>query len=548
MADSVDKQIELRKWGCIGSIGTIAAGLIGLMIWAMKQKPDELKGPPVTVSIQAELDPGMESESVTVQFHRDGGSFLTERKLPSGTINLSKANPKGTVDIVLPGSGGVRYEVSSECWLASGHRTQGFCRRKNEDENDSMIPGEPVLIQGNTTLHVVRSVSENNVYEAQPDAPLAFRYAARLQAKPGPNPEAFAKLVTVAGLIRDKDGKNAVAGTGKGKGKGKSADPPRPPDPTPPPPKVLAEKPKPSADGRTWTAKDVSYELLDATRDGDVLTVTVQAVNAGADKDVRLALAGTKMVDNQGDPHTPSGAIVGRQTHPAGAEVTVPVPQDTRVRFRVRFAGVGPDARGVASFTLAVDGERLAFKNVPIVVAAAPPPPTPPAPPPLPGAIVVRSKEKLVAAVTIEVDGKKVADWPKEQLEVRLPAAPGKHRVVVRSAFKERFLSQAFDDVEVAATGDVVLRPDAVKPDAPQRVSWSHKDSTFTYLNGGKWLEVSGRERFNFVETARVTDYVELHDAGRNCTVRLYATAALLKGLPGYPDFKEFVTGGKWAK
>ena len=555
MSTDIDKHLAAKKWGCISAALGIVGTLIGFTVWSMKQKADELKGPPVTITVQAELDPSMESETITVQFHRDGGSFLSERKLPSGTINLSRSNPKGTAEIVLPGSGNVRYEVVSECWLDSANRTQGFCRRKNENENDSMIPGEPLLVQGNATLHVIRSVSENNVYVTRPDSPLAFRYTARLQAKPGPNPEAFGKLVKAAALIREKDVAFAA-------GQKKGTIPPKKETAKSSPPKAepTPDDAKASADGRVWTAKKVSYELVEAVRDGDAVTLTIQAVNAGADKDVPLALADTRMVDDQGDPHQSAGATVGRQAHDAPAAVTIPLPQDTRVRFRVRFDGVGPAARVLSSFSLAVDGMKLAYKNVPVggAVAAAPPTPAPPTPAPVPappappsnapGTIVIRSKDKLVAAVTVEVDGKKAADWPKDSLDVKVTVPPGKHRVVVRSVFKERFLSQAFDDVVVKPGGEAELLPDAVKPDAPQRVSWSHKEATYTYLNGGRWLEVAGTARHNFTETARVTDYIELYDANRDCTLRLYDTTVHLKGLPGYTNFREYLSGGKWVK
>ncbi|QEL16665.1 hypothetical protein [Limnoglobus roseus] len=164
--------------------------------------------------------------------------------------------------------------------------------------------------------------------------------------------------------------------------------------------------------------------------------------------------------------------------------------------------------------------------------------------------VIVRAKNKLLddAVVTVELDGKRVTEWPNNLLEVGVPARPGQHQVVIRSAYKGVFYSQTFDAVTVSSDEAIVLDTNKLKVDQPQRVAWTHSAGSFTYQGNGKWLEApQNGGKYNFVEVVRVTDYVELHDASRNCSVRLLAGSMHLKGLKGYPEFKEYYVG-RWEK
>ena len=82
-------------------------------------------------------------------------------------------------------------------------------------------------------------------------------------------------------------------------------------------------------------------------------------------------------------------------------------------------------------------------------------------------------------------------------------------------------------------------------PALAQRIVWEHKGGFFKNRDGNHWVEKSKDRTFNFKETTRCTDYIELEDRSRGTTVRLHADAMHLKG----GDFKDFTPyyKGRWS-
>ena len=100
-----------------------------------------------------------------------------------------------------------------------------------------------------------------------------------------------------------------------------------------------------------------------------------------------------------------------------------------------------------------------------------------------------------------------------------------------------RFLSYLSALVVATATVSPVLAGD--------REYWRHNAGHFENTSGNSWTEKNTTNEFQFVETDRTHNYVELFDAGRNCTVRLYANACFVKAPFTNNQFKKYYNG-KW--
>ena len=99
----------------------------------------------------------------------------------------------------------------------------------------------------------------------------------------------------------------------------------------------------------------------------------------------------------------------------------------------------------------------------------------------------------------------------------------------------------------LAAGVVAVITPAAAAPQV-QRLVWSYQGGAFKYEENGNWVEENGDGKFKFKEVTRTEDYIEMRDASRDCTVRLYNTAMWMKGNYGrYPDFTKYYNG-KWTK
>src|SRR3954454_14408374 len=80
-----------------------------------------------------------------------------------------------------------------------------------------------------------------------------------------------------------------------------------------------------------------------------------------------------------------------------------------------------------------------------------------------------------------------------------------------------------------------------------KRLVWQHSEGTFTDKGDRNWGEANkdGVPSFRFRETERNADFVELYDASRDLTARLYKDSLLLK--IGKLDFIKYYDG-KWVK
>jgi hypothetical protein len=67
---------------------------------------------------------------------------------------------------------------------------------------------------------------------------------------------------------------------------------------------------------------------------------------------------------------------------------------------------------------------------------------------------------------------------------------------------------------------------------AGDRDYWRHAQGHFENVigpQGNVWIERGPGGQFQFVESDRTLDYVELYDQSRDCTVRLTANSCLVK-------------------
>jgi hypothetical protein len=77
------------------------------------------------------------------------------------------------------------------------------------------------------------------------------------------------------------------------------------------------------------------------------------------------------------------------------------------------------------------------------------------------------------------------------------------------------------------------------------RTYWRHSKGHFENTKGNAWLEKSPDDTFRFVETDRNTNFVQLYDKSRECTVRLFGDRCMVKF--GAEKFK-FYYDGKWVR
>jgi hypothetical protein len=76
---------------------------------------------------------------------------------------------------------------------------------------------------------------------------------------------------------------------------------------------------------------------------------------------------------------------------------------------------------------------------------------------------------------------------------------------------------------------------------AASRDYWRHSRGHFENTSGNKWVEKKEGDTFRFVETERTENYVELYDAGRDCTVRLFDNRCMVKF--GKKPFEKYYNG-----
>jgi hypothetical protein len=103
----------------------------------------------------------------------------------------------------------------------------------------------------------------------------------------------------------------------------------------------------------------------------------------------------------------------------------------------------------------------------------------------------------------------------------------------------------------VAATGAQEPRKDdpaAPVPEQVQRLAWEHAERLCQFVDKGEdnWVEVDkdGKTQFQFRETRRNGDFIELIDKNRGLTLRLYKNAMFLKVGDDFAKYYD----GRWVK
>lgn len=415
----------LNKKIVIAVLGIFSA-LVGFVIWSFKQKADELKGPPITLTVVAELDPSLQSETITVQMYREGGSFMTERKLPSGTLTLTPENRKGKLEIVLPGSGNVRYEIVGECRLkVATTSARGMCAPAKDD--DSMIPGEPLVLKGDTTLHYARAISPRGTVRESEEGH-AFFYTARLQPAPGTERDPLAKMVTLLADLK-KPPRNS----------GSAAE-------------AVAVVPTgspvdPKASTREAAFDGVSYRLLSCRRDDDRVTFLIDVENPGANRTHTLDRYAALKMDVGGEVTSSdrrSGQNAADSLYNLHLELIQGVSQQVEVVFKgtdrraTRFTVVLPVASQLRG--LNNGSSQIVFKN--ITPEAPPPAPVSPPPPPVPmlpkGQLTLTikpldNKDDFHSDLQLLIDDKLQTVSGREFIEPVVRSIPvGKHTVALK--------------------------------------------------------------------------------------------------------------------
>ena len=88
--------------------------------------------------------------------------------------------------------------------------------------------------------------------------------------------------------------------------------------------------------------------------------------------------------------------------------------------------------------------------------------------------------------------------------------------------------------------------PAALKSTRPLWVT-DGDGSRFEKTGPAEWTETrSDGRQAKYAEAAVTPEFVELHDAGRNCTVRLEAAVGMLKQPPNINDFADYKFPGHW--
>ena len=81
-----------------------------------------------------------------------------------------------------------------------------------------------------------------------------------------------------------------------------------------------------------------------------------------------------------------------------------------------------------------------------------------------------------------------------------------------------------------------------------QRLAWEHAERVCQFVDKGddNWAEVDkdGKTTFEFRETRRNVDFIELFDKSRGLTLRLYKNAMYLKVGEEFAKYYE----GRWVK
>ncbi len=86
-------------------------------------------------------------------------------------------------------------------------------------------------------------------------------------------------------------------------------------------------------------------------------------------------------------------------------------------------------------------------------------------------------------------------------------------------------------------------RPVRREPVELRRVVWQYQGGYFKDAGPDGWVESNASGTYHFREVRRTREFVDLYDASRSFTVRLYDRAMYLQGGPSYPTFTKFYDG-----
>jgi hypothetical protein len=89
-------------------------------------------------------------------------------------------------------------------------------------------------------------------------------------------------------------------------------------------------------------------------------------------------------------------------------------------------------------------------------------------------------------------------------------------------------------------------RDERDRHDRPElrRIVWQYQGGFFKADGSNCWTESNASGTYHFQEVRRTPDFVDLFDASRGFTVRLYDNAMYLQGGPSYPTFTKLYDGG----
>ena len=77
-----------------------------------------------------------------------------------------------------------------------------------------------------------------------------------------------------------------------------------------------------------------------------------------------------------------------------------------------------------------------------------------------------------------------------------------------------------------------------------RRVVWQYQGGFFKDAGNGQWVESNASGTYHFQEARRTGEFIDLYDASRGFTARLYGNAMYLQGGSDFPVFTKFYDGG----
>ncbi|MGL6075309.1 MAG: hypothetical protein ACRC8S_14220 [Fimbriiglobus sp.] len=227
--------------------------------------------------------------------------------------------------------------------------------------------------------------------------------------------------------------------------------------------------PKPPPDFREpVNASNVTYKLTEWGWQGKQVQFTITATNHKADRDITEGVTiYSKLIDESGDTYnTETGSY------------RLLLPYEVPVKFKIVFDGVTPNIRKATLLQIQINSDALKFSNIPLIPDAnqLPKPINKPssAVPSDKGKLTLRSNMALGVGVAafVEVDGKKIVDWPSGESEVTVDLLPGKYKVVYRSKYKGKYYKFELGDATVTAGEERLISIPNEQPKADPQGKW----------------------------------------------------------------------------